>query len=316
MINYDERLNELQEQIASKNRLETVLKTLRKQQEELEEKVAELECKKWKEQADVECMEKRSLTNFFYYVVGKMDEKLTAERQEAYQAAVSYDVACKELEAVKKDIKRYELEYGKVHRSEEQYQLVLKEKIEALKLTGTPEADEIQQLEEKITRLATQEKEIQEAISAGKSAKYMVESIMSSLSGAEGWGTWDLLGGGLIADISKYGYLEEAQYQVEKLQIALRRFQTELEDVQLQLNASVNIDGFLRFADYFLDGLVADWLVLEKINASQLRVRDTSNKLEQVLTRLNAMLKKVNEEQAVLKGELNGLVRKTKSLTT
>ena len=107
MINYDERLNELQEQIASKNRLETVLKALRKQQEELEEKVAELECKKWKEQADVECMEKRSLTNFFYYVVGKMDEKLTAERQEAYQAAVSYDVACKELEAVKKDIKRY-----------------------------------------------------------------------------------------------------------------------------------------------------------------------------------------------------------------
>lgn len=309
MTNFDEKLRELQEQIAAKNRLETVLKALRKQQDELEDKVAELESKKLKEETDVEGLEKRSLVNFFYNVVGKMDKKLTQERQEAYEAAVSYDVAYKELQAVKKDIRQYELEYGKVHRSEEKYNDVLQEKLEFLKLTGTPEADAICQLEEKLTQLATQEKEIKEAISAGKSALYMVESIIASLSSAKGWGEWDLLGGGLFADIAKYGHLGEAQDQVEKLQVALRRFQTELEDVQLQVNTTVNIDGFLRFADYFFDGLFSNWAVLDRINASQLNVRDTGNKLEQVLERLNNMLRKVNEEQAVVREELNSLVR-------
>jgi len=31
----------------------------------------------------------------------------------------------------------------------------------------------------------------------------------------------------------------------------------------------VNVDGFLRFADYFFDGLFADWAVLDRINQSQ-----------------------------------------------
>lgn len=305
---YDERLKELREQMASKNRLETVLKELRKQQKELSEKVDELESKKLAEQADVERLEGRSLANFFYCVVGKMDDKLTREKQEAYEAAVKYDAAYRELKAVEEDIQASELAFGRVRRSEEQYQAALKEKMEAVKASDIPEAAEIIKLEERIAHLESQEKEISEAISAGQSAKYHVESILSSLSSAEGWSTWDLLGGGLVADVAKHGHLDEAQDQVERLQVALRRFKTELADVSVQADMKVSIDGFLRFADYFFDGLFADWAVRDRIRESQSQVQKTGQQVEALLSKLTAMHSAAKAEHDNLKRRLKELV--------
>ena len=82
MRQYDEELKELQQQAAMKNRLETILKELKKQREELQTRVDELATIKEKEQLDVERLERRSLTNYFYQVVGKLDERLTEEKQE------------------------------------------------------------------------------------------------------------------------------------------------------------------------------------------------------------------------------------------
>ena len=100
MRQYDEELKELQQQAAMKNRLETILKELKKQREELQTRVDELATIKEKEQLDVERLERRSLTNYFYQVVGKLDDKLTEEKQQAYQAAVKYDTTFGEMQAV------------------------------------------------------------------------------------------------------------------------------------------------------------------------------------------------------------------------
>lgn len=309
MTGYDEKLQELQAQMASKNRLETKLNALRKQKAELEEKVAELESIMYKEQSDVESLERRSLAKFFYQVVGKMDEKLTRERQEAYEAAVSFEVASKELAAVKEDLRAVELEYGRVRRSKEMYEEVLQQKIAAMKLQGTPEAGRIEQLEEELTQLAKQEKGVSEAISAGQSALSIVDSILKSLSEAEGYGKWDMLGGGILADVGKYGSLEQAQHKVERLQIALRRFQTELVDVKLEVDIQINVDGFTRFANFFFDGLLADWAAMDSIKGSMYRVQDTEKQLERVMTRLKAMMNEIKARQAGLQGELSSLAR-------
>uniref|UniRef100_UPI0040572F2D hypothetical protein n=1 Tax=Acetatifactor sp. TaxID=1872090 RepID=UPI0040572F2D len=74
---------------------------MHKQQKDLTAKVTELEKRKQKEQTDVERLECGSLAAFFYNVIGKMDDKLTKEKQEAYEAAVKYDVAYRELQSVK-----------------------------------------------------------------------------------------------------------------------------------------------------------------------------------------------------------------------
>ena len=310
MRHYDEELRELQIQSAAKNRLETVLKELRDQQSILKDRVSELSWQKDKEQMDVSRLEGRSLANFFYQVVGKMDDKLTKEKQEAYEAAVKYDVAYSELQAVEAELRMKELEYGKVRRCNERYQEVLKEKQEAVKLSGVPQAAEILRLEAQITSLEVQVKELQEAVSAGQCAERIAGGILESLSSAESWGTWDLLGGGILADAVKHSHLDEAQGQVERLQEALRRFKTELADVEIIADMQVNIDGFLRFADYFFDGLFADWTVMNRISDAQKQVQKVKGQISGVLGKLNAASAAVKAEQNSAKIKLQELVKK------
>lgn len=308
MTYYDEKLKALQEKISRSRQLTSMLNELRSQRDTIAARVRELEAIKMDEQADVDRLEGRSLASFFYNVIGKMDERLNKEREEAYAARVKYDAAARELEAIDGDIQRCESELSGLRGCEREYEATLREKANAVKSEGGARAEEILKLEERHAYLESQKKELREAISAGNSARSTAESVLSSLDSAEGWGTWDLLGGGLLADMAKHSHLDEAQGAIERLQSQLRRFKTELADVTIHADMQVNVDGFLRFADYFFDGLFADWAVMDKISQSQSQVQSTKNQIDSVLSRLNSMMSAAEREQAQTKSKLDALV--------
>ena len=308
MTYYDEKLKALQEKISRSRQLTSMLKELRGQRDTIAARVQELEAIKMDEQADVDRLEGRSLASFFYNVIGKMDERLNKEREEAYAARVKYDAAARELEAIDGDIQRCESELSGLRGCEREYEATLREKANAVKSEGGARAEEILKLEERHAYLESQKKELREAISAGNSARSTAESVLSSLDSAEGWGTWDLLGGGLLADMAKHSHLDEAQGAIERLQSQLRRFKTELADVTIHADMQVNVDGFLRFADYFFDGLFADWAVMDKISQSQSQVQSTKSQIDSVLARLNSMMSAAEREQAQIKSKLDALV--------
>lgn len=305
MIEYNKRLEELRQQIARKNRLEYLIKDLQKQQQELSDKVYELEQIKIKEQTDADKLEGRSLAAFYYSVIGKKDAMLDKERQEAYAARVKYDAALSELNAVESDIQKYQVDLRAAQKSEQLYQQTLEEKAAYLKASNSVDANEIIAFENQLTYLENQLIELKEAISAGESAVETVHQILSQLDDAEGWATWDMLGGGLIADACKYSSLDEAQELVECLQVQLRRFKTELADVSIQSDIQVSIDGFLRFADFFFDGLFADWAVMDKIDQSKQQVVDTNNQLANVLKELDRLTASVEQEKKITKTRLD-----------
>ena len=311
MTYYDEQLQLLQAQTARAKQLESMLRELRGQQAALSARVRELDAVKRKEQVDVDRLEGRSLAAFFYNVIGKMDERLDKERQEAYAARVKYDAAARELEGVESDLRRYASELAGLQGCEHRYETVLKEKAGAIKAAGGAKGEEVLQLEERGAFLESQKKELGEAISAGRTALDTTRQVLSSLDSAEGWGTWDLFGGGLIADLAKHSHLDEAQGSIERLQSQLRQFKTELADVTIYADMQVNVDGFLRFADYFFDGLFADWAVLDKISQSQSQVQRTKGQIESVLSRLDSMLNAVEQEQAQVRNQLDTLVLNT-----
>ena len=102
--------------------------------------------------------------------------------------------------------------------------------------------------------------------------------------------------GGLLADLAKYEDLDNAQEQVEQLQEKLRQFKTELADVTIEAELQVSVDGFLCFADVFFDGLFADLAVMEHINDSQKKIRNTQKEIQAVLDRLTAMRKEISAD--------------------
>ena len=116
------------------------------------------------------------------------------------------------------------------------------------------------------------------------------------------------MGGGLIADLAKHSHLDDAQASVEYLQSQLRTFRTELSDVTISADFQVNIDGFLRVADYIFDGIFADWAVLDRINQAQAQVESTRAQICAVLDRLRQMTEQAEQERAGLQQEIERLV--------
>lgn len=313
MTNYDEQLQQLRQKVSRKQHLEKLLAQLRPQREELIDRVNTLEAAKLSEQADVDRLEGRSLAAFFYNVVGKMDQRLDKKRQEAYAAAVKFDAAVRELAAVEDDIDCYEAELKTLQSCQAQYDKLLAAKAAAVKASGSDTADEILALEARIAYLEDQMDEVDEAIAAGKRALNSARAVLDSLNSAEDWGTWDMLGGGLMADIAKHSRLDDAQRKVEVLQVELRRFKTELADVStIQVTMQVNVDGFLRFADYFFDNLFTDWAVMDKISQSKDQVSHTVRQISSVLQKLDSMMARDQEEWSRSKAQINELVLKAR----
>ena len=274
----DSTLKELWQQVAEKKNCEAKQKELTAQRDTLADRLKKLEKSKLAEQADVDRLEGHSLAAFFYQVIGKMDEKLDKERQEAYAARVKYDVALHDLSSVDADLAQIQNRLARLSDCERQYQAALSEKIKSIKVSAHPAAQQIAESESRIA--------------AGKTALHTVNEVLETLHNAEGWSTWDVMGGGLMADLAKYEELDDAQEQIEQLQVELRRFKTELADVEITADLQVTVDSFLKFADFFFDGLFADWAVLDHINQAQSRVENTKDQIKRVL----ALLKKMRED--------------------
>lgn len=102
----DSTLKELWQQVAEKKSCEAKQKELTAQRDTLADRLKMLEKSKLAEQADVDRLEGHSLAAFFYQVIGKMDEKLDKERQEAYAARVKYDAAFHNLSSVDADLEQ------------------------------------------------------------------------------------------------------------------------------------------------------------------------------------------------------------------
>ena len=301
----------LQQKVAKKPLLESKLYELHTQRRQYDNQVISLRVAFRKEQEDVEKLEGRSLANYFYQVIGKLDDKLDQERKEAYAAKVKLDAAERELAGIESDIKEIQEQITDVLVAEARYKDALELKRRQLKDSGTQVADQILSMEERIAALQAQKQEIKEAISAGYSARSTADRILSELEDADGWNTWDILGGGgIITHMAKHSHLDEAQDLVQELQSQLRRFKTELADVQISANMQVNIDGFLRFADYFFDGLFADWAVGDKISQSMNSVSSTKSQISRTLDRLNEMEKAADRGIASLKQQLDELIVK------
>ncbi len=146
----DSTLKELWQQVAEKKSCEAKQKELTAQRDTLADRLKKLEKSKLAEQADVDRLEGHSLAAFFYQVIGKMDEKLDKERQEAYAARVKYDAALHDLSSVDADLEQIQNRLERLSDCERQYQAALSEKIKSIKASAHPAAQQVAESESRI----------------------------------------------------------------------------------------------------------------------------------------------------------------------
>lgn len=302
---YQEQLDQLRERIARKRKLSTEINALENQRASLAARVQQLKEETYQEQLDVDKLENFSAAKLFAQIMGNLDERLEKERSELYAAALRYDSARQELHAVEADLAARREELSLLGNCEAEYDRLLEARARELRQDPqSPAARRLLALEERQAQLASREKELQEAIQAGYNALSDISSIESALSSAEGWGTWDVFGGGLISDMAKYSHLDDAQQQINGLQRSLSRFRTELADVDIRTGIQIEVDSFLRFADYFFDNIFTDWAVLDRIRHTQSQIHEVDGSVRTILSRLERDLEQCRRDRQVVQQEL------------
>jgi DNA repair exonuclease SbcCD ATPase subunit len=205
----------------------------------------------------------------FYTILGTKAERLTKERQEYLAAKLKHDEAVEAVKDTQQKVERLQQELTEFRDADAEYARLVEEKHRLLVETRDQRAEALLGFAERLADLGADKKELQEAIQAGTAARDALERVRAELRSAENWGTWDMFGGGFLATMAKHSRIDTAKQHAQAAQRLLRKFQEELADAGQRLHVALDIGGFSTFADYFFDGLIADWVVQSKVqNAS------------------------------------------------
>lgn len=273
-------------------RLRHEVAALEAQRDKLNEKLHELQGILRREQRDVDALSRVTLSSVWLRLCGTHEDTLRREQADVEAAAIKCSAAQNELAEIKNEITQRRAKLSELSCSERKYNELLAQK--RTLLAAAPEGDAIRKLEEKAAELQSKQKEISEALDEGGVALHIAAEIVDCLKTAGGLATWDVLGGGLLADMAKHSELNTAQGLIEQLQRQLRRFRTELKDVHL--DAAIPADSFLSAADFLFDGLIADWMMKSRISRALSSAQNTQAQIEQALSRLREEMKATRRE--------------------
>lgn len=301
----------LEAKLARREQLDAMLQSLLAEQMTLQAEAEQLRRRLEKEDHDVTRLEQASAAALLYTLLGKKEERLDKERQEAAAARLKYNAAAARLADCQARITAMQTERAALDTVGADYRRVFAALQDALRQTPGV-CDRLAAAERRKAAAEAQLREIDEALAAGEGALRQADAVLDRLDAAAGWGTWDLVGGGLMADLAKYSNLDEAQNAALALQRQLSRFRTELADVAAApALETVSVDGFLRFADYFFDNLITDWAVLSHIQDSRRSVETVRAQVEQLLAGLRAMRAARQEEKRRASAEITAIVAGT-----
>lgn len=304
----NQQMTEAQRGMYRLQQIDAMLKELREERQAIESKASDLKTILDQEDKDVMRLENKSLTQLFYSFLGHLDEKLEKERGEVLAAKLKYEQAVSELNNLNEEINKLLLEKENYLGCAKAYHKLYEQKKELL-LESTPQvADKIIALNDNIQKARYNIKEIDEAISVGSQVIIQLHNTLSSLESASGWATWDLLGGGLIADMAKHGHIDSAKSSAEVVQRLLSRFRSELADIRINSQIKFEISSFAKFADYFFDGLLADWHMKSKISESQESVRRVLSEVKAVMSKLKTLKNAEENDINRMEQELNHMI--------
>jgi hypothetical protein len=305
------QMKQAQEGIRRLQKIESMLKQLESDRKVLNGKLSEQKSIMEKEVLEAEKFESTSISTVFYSILGNLDERAKKERGEALAAKLKYDQTARDLESLKDHISELNSERLNYAGCEKEYARLFEAKKDILLKESGDAAAKILELTEGLNIAGTRLKELQEAIAAGNNVLDSLDRVYDSLDSAAGWGTWDILGGGLITDLVKHSRIDDANSEVINAQRLLSRFKTELADISINGDMiSIDQNSFLCFADFFFDGLIADWMMQTKIKESLEQVSIMRNQVLNTIEGLTSMESRENDDVKKFEAEISELVNR------
>lgn len=283
-------LEALRQKLAHLSDLQQQLQTINQRIDTMESMLPSLEQSVQDEQADVDRMESGGITSFVYGILGRQEEKLEKERQEAKAAKEQYQSALRTLQELHRQKEMLTDSIAQLGNVQQEYQRHYDLEREKILGGAGPSSARLRQLEEDGRQLRSLEQELIEAQDAGDAVMDQINRIRKSLGSASTWGTIDLFTDGFFADMAKYSHMDDAQAEMQELNRLLRRFSKELQDVDAHANLSADIGSGMRFADFFFDGFFTDAMALNRIDRVKSQVENIASQVQHHLDTVSRRL--------------------------
>jgi hypothetical protein len=304
------QLMDLREKMNINSRLQKKLSSARQSLIDQRSKLSQLEAILERERKDVRRLEGLSLTSLFYTILGSKDQQLEKERQEYLAAMLKHNECGQAVSAIESEMSVIELRIRGLGNLEARYASLMAEKEELIATTDNPVFKKYIDLSEQLVDLRSNIKEMDEAISAGQAVIEGLGNAIESLISAKSWGTWDMLGGGMIITAIKHSRIDDARSWISHVQYSLLHFQRELTDVNIGGKgiSGIDIGGFETFSDYLFDCLITDWIVQGKIKDSLRNAELMLDSVQNIVIGMQATLVGMRERVDAVRDEKRKLI--------
>ncbi|MEV0198731.1 hypothetical protein [Nonomuraea sp. NPDC050691] len=271
----DERLREAAARTHRAGHLRRLREATADQIQQARGTLAELERELSREENDVTRLES-GLSAALARLLGNREERLARERAEAAAARQRVEGHRARLARLEADARTAETELARLATAPEEYERLLAEKERHLISSGDDRARELADLDAALGRVAAAAREHTEAHRAGRAAHDALREVLRHLTSAGRASTWDLLGGGLIADSIEHDRLRAADQAAWHAQRALDVFSRELADVGVSASPRGPKVDTRWFVDAFFDNIITDVLKHQRIENTRAEVEKTA----------------------------------------
>jgi len=307
----NKHLQELAEKRLWKNKLENDLASVKSKLSNEQVFLSSLEVKRQHEKQDVDLLEGLTLKALFATILGSKEEQIQKERQELLMVEMQTRSTKHLIDSLQAEVNHLQDQISQLKNIEDDYQRAFKQKEQYLINQNPKIAGEIVENSNRLAQIRLQIKEMEEAIKAGQSVQEGLEQMLESLNSASNWGTWDMLGGGLISTVIKHDHMDTARDASDRVKTQLVTFQRELADLSQFEDLTIEVEPLERFADLWLDSLLFDWMVQSKIIRSREHAQSAFHQVEKVLQTLETRLVVATGALQDLKNSQTTLIEKS-----
>ena len=290
------KLKKLKTDVSLKSTLNCDIEMLDNNLNKEEKELRYLERQLNKEKKQMDDLNKLSISNIFTSIFKNKKSKKENQEKEYLDAKVKYEKQLLIVNSLREKIKIKRNELDKIENCEEEYDKLMDEKINVLKLQGDYFTKEkIRLLDEKLNEYLKINEDIRKTHKLGKNLLEEVKLAKHDLEWSKKWGKVDMVAKDSMSSIAKQNKIRKVKLKFENIEKLINQFNKELEDIKIN---NLEFSNITFAMDIFFDNIFTDISVQRQINDSIEDIERLEDKVQNILYKLQIkneeVIKKIN----------------------
>ena len=290
------KLKKLKNDVSLKSTLNCDIEMLDNNLNKEEKELRYLERQLNKEKKQMDDLNKLSISNIFTSIFKNKKSKKENQEKEYLDAKVKYEKQLLIVNSLREKIKIKRNELDKIENCEEEYDKLMDEKINGLKLQGDDFTKEkIRLLDEKLNEYLKINEDIRKTHKIGKNLLEEVKLAKHDLECSKKWGKVDMVAKDSMSSIAKQNKIRKVKLKFENIEKLINQFNKELEGIKIN---NLEFSNITFAMDIFFDNIFTDISVQRQINDSIEDIERLEDKVQNILYKLQIkneeVIKKIN----------------------